>query len=88
MELEVTLESTRWWEVPSYSGWGMTTKVLYKFRDNAGNVLVWTTTGYGVDAEQVQQGDKAILRGTVSEHSEYAGEKQTVLKRCTVKGVK
>ena len=87
IELEVTLEKVRSWEVPSYNGWGMTTKVLYVFRDTAGNILVWTTTGYGVSAEEVPQGAKAILRGTVAEHKEYAGEKQTSLKRCNVKAV-
>lgn len=87
IELEVTLEKVRSWEVPSYGGWGMTTKVLYVFRDTAGNILVWTTTGYGVSAEEVPQGAKAILRGTVAEHKEYAGEKQTSLKRCNVKAV-
>lgn len=84
IELEVTLEKVRSWEVPSYSGWGTATKVLYAFRDTCGNILVWTTTGYGAD---LHEGDKAILRGTVSEHKEYAGEKQTSLKRCNVKAV-
>lgn len=87
IELEVTLEKVRSWEVPSYCGWGMTTKVLYVFRDTVGNILVWITTGYGVSAEEVPQGAKAILRGTVAEHKEYAGEKQTSLKRCNVKAV-
>lgn len=84
VELEVTLEKVRSWEVPSYSGWGITTKVLYVFRDTAGNILVWTTTGYGADATE---GDKVILRGTVAEHKKYAGEKQTSLKRCSVRAV-
>lgn len=84
IELEVILEKVRSWSVPSYSGYGTTTKVLYVFRDTAGNILVWTTTGYGTD---LQEGDKAILRGTVAEHKEYADEKQTSLKRCTVKAV-
>lgn len=84
IELEVTLEKVRSWEVPSYKGWGTDTKVLYVFRDNCGNILVWNTTGYGVD---LHEGDKAILRGTVAEHKEYAEEKQTSLKRCSVKAV-
>lgn len=84
VELEVTLEKVRSWDVPSYAGYGMTTKVLYVFRDVFGNILVWATTGFGVNAEEVQAGDKAILKGTVSAHTEYDGEKQTTLKRCKV----
>lgn len=84
IELEVTLEKVRSWKVPSYGGWGTDTKVLYVFRDTSGNILVWTTTGYGIE---LNEGDKAILRGTVAEHKEYDGEKQTSLKRCSVKAV-
>lgn len=84
LELMVTLEEEHSWEVPSYSGYGMTTKVFYKFRDGDGNILVWTTTGYGVSSD-IHRGDKIILRGTVKGHSEYRGEKQTELTRCKVK---
>lgn len=86
LELEATLDNWFSFEVPSYSGWGTTTKVLYKFRDTAGNILVWATTGYGLD-ENIGKGDKVILRGTVAKHSEYKGDKQTELKRCNVKKV-
>lgn len=84
LEFKATLEDWRSWEVPSYSGWGTDTKVLYKFRDESGNILIWCTTGYGVDSK-IKKGDKIILRGTVKNHSEYKGEKQTELQRCTVK---
>ena len=32
----------------------------------------------------VNTGDKVILKGTIKEHNEYRGYKQTVLTRCKV----
>lgn len=87
IELEVTLEKVRSYSVTSksyYGGWETVNKVIYVFRDTAGNILVWNTTSYGVD---LNEGDKAILRGTVAEHKEYEGDKQTSLKRCSVKAL-
>jgi len=87
IEREVTLEKVRSWDVTRrsfYGGYETDTKVLYVFRDSLGNILVWNTTGYRLEATE---GDKLILRGTVAEHKEYAGEKQTSLKRCSVKAV-
>lgn len=85
IELKATLESVRHWEVPAFRGWGTDTKTLYKFRDEHGNILIWITTGYGLDASEVPVGAQITLRGTVANHSEYAEEKQTELKRCTIK---
>lgn len=49
---------------------------INKFRDERGNVLVWKT-GY-----QFDKGWEGSLKGTVKEHNEFRGEKQTVLTRC------
>ena len=88
LESVVTLEDVHHWEVPSYTPWGGNTiKTLYKFRDEAGNIITWATTGFGIDAHKVHTGDKITLRGTVKNHSEYRGEKQTELQRCTYKKV-
>lgn len=84
IEIKVVLENWYSFEIPSYTGWGMMTKVLYKFRDMNNNILVWNTTGYGVDSK-IQKGDELTIRGTISKHSEYKGDKQTELKRCRIK---
>lgn len=82
LEIEVTLVDVVSWEVPSYTPWGgEITKVLYKFEDASGNILVWFTTGFGLDAQQYQIGSIFKIKGTVKEHKEYQGNKQTVLQR-------
>ena len=50
------------------------------FTDEAGNVYVWKSTAFfdaGLD-------DVVIIKGTVKDHSEYNGIKQTILTRCKV----
>lgn len=70
-----------WYEVDSFRGYGKDTVYIHTFRDDAGNVLVWKTSkGTGLE-----KGDRAEITGTVKEHGEYKGEKQTVLTRCKVK---
>lgn len=57
-------------------------KSIYKFK--AGNdILVWNTTSF----QDLEQGKHYMVRGTVKEHSEYRGEKQTALSRCKIDGV-
>jgi hypothetical protein len=52
---------------------------LMKMTDEAGNVFVWKT-GNGLEQDK-----EYVLDGTVKEHSEYKGTKNTVLTRCKVK---
>ncbi len=49
-------------------------------RDQLNNLIVWKTGA----AAGVKPGDKLKIRGTVKQHSEYRGEKQTVLTRCEI----
>lgn len=56
--------------------WGMTW--LYKFTTIDGNVLVWFASSW-IDPENVHK-----VRGTVKDHTERDGIKQTVLTRCKV----
>ena len=56
--------------------WGMTH--LYKFTDLDGNVFVWFASSI-IDEEDVHK-----VRGTVKDHNERDGIKQTVLTRCKV----
>lgn len=58
---------------------------LYKFVDADGNVFIWRASGMMYDSKA----DRVIpeetikrIKGTVKEHSEYDGVKQTVLTRC------
>ena len=51
---------------------------LYRFTDEDGNVLVWFASG----SQEVKGATK--LTGTVKEHSERDGVKQTVVTRCRV----
>ena len=48
---------------------------LYKFTDENGNIFIWKTSNDVDDSVDT-------LTGTVKEHSEYNGVKQTVLTRC------
>ena len=55
---------------------------IYKFKDDEGHIFIWKTTkDIDTDDEGIFVGQ---IAGTIKEHSEYAGEKQTVLTRCKV----
>lgn len=56
--------------------YGMT--FLYRFTDGDGNVFIWKSS------RMVEINDGVTIRGTVKEHSEYRGIKQTVMTRCAV----
>ena len=84
LELEVSYK----FKVKYESQFG--TVKIYSFKDADGNTLVWkTTSGYlWADGEKenggnviAQKGDKIKIKATVKEHSEYKGEKQTILNR-------
>lgn len=52
---------------------------IYKFVTN-GNTLTWKT-GKNLDLEE---GATYSIKGTIKEHKEYKGDKQTVLTRCKI----
>ena len=54
------------------------------FRDDAGNCFIWKSTSAFFN---IPEGEKVRLRGTVKEHIDYKGTKQTVLQRCKVEEV-
>lgn len=55
---------------------------INKLRDDKGNLFVWKTQR---DLEyDVNEKNQVRLRGKIKEHTEYAGEKQTMLTRCKV----
>lgn len=53
--------------------------VIYKFVDENGNVFTWKTSGWVNTDREI-----AKVTGTVKEHKEYRGVKQTELTRCKV----
>ena len=58
---------------------------VLKFRTPEGALLVWKTGSDGGGIERSDVGKAYHLTGTVSKHTEYKGEKQTVLSRCIVR---
>lgn len=80
-EVQAVLNS----KIPSYAGWGTDTVGINVFRDDAGNCFIWKSTSAFFN---IAEGSQVRLRGTVKEHSDYKGTKQTILQRCKVDAVK
>ena len=53
---------------------------VYTFANEDGDALVWKTQ----KELDIEEGANVILKGTVKGHSEYKGQRQTVLTRCKV----
>lgn len=53
---------------------------IYFFHDENDNVLIWKTTNW----LEIEEGETISIKGTVKDHNEYRGVKQTVLTRCKV----
>lgn len=58
-------------------------KVLVRFNDESGNVLVWRASG---SPEWVVIGRKLSVKATVKDHDEYKGVPQTILERAVPHG--
>ncbi len=78
-DLRVTLTGAR--AVSSAYG----TSILFTFEYNK-NILVWFTS-CPPDEEDAVVGKEYLLTGTVKEHKEYKGVKQTYLNRCKLKNL-
>ena len=98
-KVEVEATFLNGYEYESTYGWRTTTTLIATFETEDGNKLVWkTSTAFkrtdGAFAfpdktsetgwRRVERGTKMHLTGTVKEHSEFRGEKQTVLTRAKV----
>lgn len=62
--------------------WGST--ALYAFTDSEGHHFIWKTASWPDSMTKVNEGDSIVLKGTIKEHNEYKGCKQTVLTRCKI----
>lgn len=81
ISLEVKYSHTAWFEFKSSYTYRMETTYVHHFETSDGDILIWKTGTY-----PEIKGDKVTLTGTVKEHSEYKGIKQTVLTRCKIQG--
>lgn len=57
---------------------------LYKFIDEQGNIFTWKTGKWVSDTDEIAEDLRVSLKGTIKNHSEYKGEKQTELTRCSI----
>jgi len=74
VELELTFKKVFWYDTQFGS------MSIYIFEDADGHQFKWnTSSGFGTNLEE---GDIVKIKGTIKEHSEYNGIKQTVLTRC------
>lgn len=98
LELTLTFSTTFESSRPAkYRGWHNDTKWFYSFKDASGNIFTWTASlPAGIDSvdnngreffKSIQVGDKVVIDGTVKDHKEYKGDKQTVLTRCKVQKI-
>lgn len=69
-------------------GYQTSTTYIHSFEDGVGNVIIWKTANslteyeYGPGTYTPHALVSCDLTGTVKEHSEYRGVKQTILTRC------
>lgn len=57
---------------------------LYKFVDEQGNTYTWKTGKWLGEGDEVKDTQRINLKGTVKKHTEFNGELQTELTRCTL----
>lgn len=76
IELEVSLKFHEGYPIPGYH---RLVSHLYIFKNGENTVIYRTTSPLGIHGNVV-----AKIRGTIKEHGEYKGEKQTVLQRVKV----
>ena len=53
----------------------------FKFIDEDGHVFIWKTSTSGINSAP---GSKLLIKGTIKDHSEYRGIKQTILTRVKI----
>lgn len=89
VDIRARYVKTAWFEVDSFRGWGTERMYIHTFKIGD-DTLIWKTTsslGKWNDKDEwepVEEGSQIHLKGTIKEHSEYDGEKQTVLTRCKI----
>lgn len=72
----------------THFGYGTQYMNIHIMKDADGNVYTWKTQngiGWYDENDEWQSDDEFTIIGTIKGHSEYKGEKQTVLTRCKIK---
>lgn len=85
-KVQLSVELVR---VAFFKGYMGATTTVYTMKDADGNLFVWKTTANLERVENgeyhnIEKGEHFTVKCTIKEHSEYKGEKQTVLTRCRV----
>lgn len=80
----VVYEGSPYFERRSFSGYGTERCYIHRFRDVEGNLLIWKSA-CGFPILNANEGEAFTVTGTVKEHSEYKGEKQTIILRAKVR---
>lgn len=80
----VTWEGSPYFERRSFTGYGTERCYIHRFRDADGNLIIWKSCA-GFPLVGADEGCTVVISGTVKEHSEYKGEKQTYILRAKVK---
>lgn len=83
LEVEAVYVGSPYFDRPSFYGYGTERCYIHTFKDDHGNKIVWKTHSRGGD-EEINEGDRVLIKGTVKAHDDYKGEKQTALIRCKV----
>ena len=78
VEIPVVYIHTASWETGYGGYWNSSITNLHTFKDENGNIIIWKTDKF-IEADY---GTKMTIKGTVKDHSEYKGIKQTALTRC------
>jgi hypothetical protein len=85
-KLTLTLVYTRDIEHEGYGYGSPTVTHMYKFKDEAGNVVTWFASNVYFNPQTQQDinvGDTIVVTATIKKHEEYKGVKQTIITRCT-----
>lgn len=77
IEVQVKLVKVVSFESFKYSYYDSGISYLHTFKDADGHTFIWKT-----GSSSIEEGSTVTLKGTIKEHSEYKGVKQTVLTRC------
>lgn len=78
IELTVIVEKILEIDAPKFSRYDRDYADLYLMKDEAGNRIVLKTKAY---YNQINEGDTLKIKAVIKAHTEYKGEKQTIIQR-------
>lgn len=81
---KVVWDGSPYFERRCFGGYGTERCYIHRFRDEEGNLIIWRSC-CGFPIVGAKEGEAFVVTGSVKEHSEYKGEKQTIILRAKVK---